>query len=679
MKTFFKWLLIVGAAGFVLLIAAALIVPKFIDIKQYKPMVEKVISDATGRPFSVGDEIELSLFPWAVIKLTDVRLGNPDGYGSKDMVFVDNFEVRLKVLPLLSKQIEAKTFILDKPVIYLEKLKNGKANWEMGKGKKSDPVQKKEPAAKSGQGLPIESLQVDTFSIVNGRLIFIDQQAGMKKEISDFNLGLSNISLDKSIGVKFAAKVDGQPISMDGDIGPIGKQPGKGVMEIDLTFKALEELTATFKGSVTDAASPSNYDFNIDVSSFSPRKLMAALGQAFPVKTSDPEVLDKVGLKVKISGAPKQLSVRNGSLLLDDSTLEFSASINDASKPDLSFKMSLDEIDMDRYLPEPAKSGQSAEPAPSKSSPKSKTDYNPLRKLVLDGTIKAGKIKAHGALAENINIHIKAKNGVITIDPFDLDLYQGTLASKVGLDVRKSNPKTSINLSANGIQAGPLLKDALQKELIEGTLNTDIQLAITGDTPEMIKQTLNGEGELFFTDGAIIGIDIAGTIRNAQAKLGMAEAATEKPRTDFAELAVPFTAKNGVVNTKNTRLVSPLLRIITTGNVFLPKEELDLRIDPKVVATLKGQGDTKQRSGLMVPLLITGSFASPKIRPDLKGMIGGGVGKGLDPEALKQQLLGGGTKKEGQAGDKTDPVDPKKQIEEKVEEQVKGLIPGLFR
>jgi AsmA protein len=40
-------------------------------------------------------------------------------------------------------------------------------------------------------------------------------------------------------------------------------------------------------------------------------------------------------------------------------------------------------------------------------------------------------------------------------------------------------------------------------------------------------------------------------------------------------------------------------------------------VEPKAVGTIKGQGDKDRRSGIMVPVLVSGSFAAPKFRPDL--------------------------------------------------------------
>jgi AsmA protein len=99
------------------------------------------------------------------------------------------------------------------------------------------------------------------------------------------------------------------------------------------------------------------------------------------------------------------------------------------------------------------------------------------------------------------------------------------------------------------------------------------------------------------------------------------------------------------------------------GDANLVKETLDFRVEPKVVATLKGQGDTKDRSGLMVPLLITGSFNAPKIRPDLKAMVGGKV---PDAEGLKQMLS-----PKGAAGSETDSA------QDKAKGMLKGLVPNL--
>jgi len=269
---------------------------------------------------------------------------------------------------------------------------------------------------------------------------------------------------------------------------------------------------------------------------------------------------------------------------------------------------------------------------------------------------------------EDVDIRILAKNGIITMEPLDMNLYQGNMASKLVLNVQKTSPKTKVSINAQGIQAGKLIKDVLEKELIEGILKTNITLSMRGDTPDIIKKTLTGKGELLFTDGALIGIDLANMIRNVTSAFGVGEKIEEKPRTDFAALKIPFKAKNGLVNTAKSSLISPLLRIFVKGKANLVNEKLDFRVEPKFVATLKGQGDTKQRSGVMVPVLITGSFSSPKIRPDLQGILEGDILK--DISGLKKGLGSSASKEEQKA--------QKESLKEDARKQLESVLPGLL-
>lgn len=124
-------------------------------------------------------------------------------------------------------------------------------------------------------------------------------------------------------------------------------------------------------------------------------------------------------------------------------------------------------------------------------------------------------------------------------------------------------------------------------------------------------------------------------VRNVTSSFGLAPQGAAKPRTDFSELNAPFTITDGVVNTPGTSLASPLLRVLATGKANLVDESLDLRVEPKVVGTLKGQGDAKERSGVNVPVLVKGTFSAPSFQPDLKGMLEKGLMEGTLPGMKK--------------------------------------------
>jgi AsmA protein len=651
-----KWGLVICASVVVIIIAVLLIAPAFIDIRDYKPKVERLIAEKTGRPFSVGDDLRLSLFPWAGISLSALHLGNTPEFAEKEFVTVKSFEVRVKLLPLIFKDIQIKRFILNAPQIVLVKNKDGHVNWSQpGKLKEKPPAEKSQKpsaSAEADSGLPIKNLTVGDFSIKDGSIIWIDHSTNARKEITKMNMGLAEVSFDRPVTLSFSALVDNQPLSINGTVGPTGQDFKQANIPLDLNFEVFKELVLGLKGSLMNPGSNPGFDLAVDLKAFSPRKLLASLGQKLPLTTSDPQALDRAALKANLKGNQTKIAVSNAVLSLDESTLNFTLNASDFSKPNLAFDLNLDRIDLDRYLPPKSEK----QPAAEKPTEKKPTDYTLLRKLVLDGRIKIGQLVANKAKIEDLLIHITAQNGIINLDPLKLNMYKGDVAGNGKINVQKESPQININLDAKNIQAGPLLKDVLQKDILEGVTSARLTMAMSGDDGATIKKTLNGEGQVLFSDGAVVGIDLAGMVRNVKAAFGLEQKPAQRPRTDFSELNAPFTIANGVVNTPETSLKSPLLRIVAAGNANLVNETLDFRVEPKVVATIKGQGDTAERSGLLVPVLVSGTFSKPKFAPDLAGVV-------------KQQL----EKKMLESGQGEKLLDKKE-----LEKSAKGVLKGIL-
>ncbi len=193
MKKVIKWFMI--AVGFlaIVVIAMLLLLPVFMDMQKYKPYIERRVSEAVGRPFTMGEKFKASLFPWAGVSLSDLHLGNPPGFDEKDFVSVKSFEIRVKLLPLLLskfKDIQINHIILNEPRIALIKQKDGKTTWEW---KEKAPAQSKKNEIKPVEGEPgeefsLKSLAVGDLSINNGLILWIDHSNKEKKEVSGLNL-----------------------------------------------------------------------------------------------------------------------------------------------------------------------------------------------------------------------------------------------------------------------------------------------------------------------------------------------------------------------------------------------------------------------------------------------------------------------------------------------------------
>ena len=635
MNRMFKWSLIIGGVMLAVLIIAIVLIPQIVDVNQYKPQIEARVQEATGRPFKIGGDIDLSIFPWVGLALSDLNLGSPSGFGETELLTVSRFEARVRLLPLLSKKVEIKRIILEAPVMALVKKKDGETNWAFktpGSPPEDKPTQPEGASAPKSEQM-IASLTAEEIAIRNGRLTFENQADDQKQELADLNLVLQDVSLDDPLQIQFSTRLNGQPISMEGTFGPLGNPPASQPLAYDLVLSALDELVVKLKGRAQDLQNRPTVALTVDVAAFSPRKLYERLGRPFPVQTTDPQALQAVSLSAHLSGGQESVKIEDGKMTLDQSHIDFKAEAAEFDKPRIVIDGRIDDIDVDRYMPVQASGDKDASKpasapaeekkplsAPASAGKAKPIDYTPLRRLALDTRLEAAKLKINQARLQDIVIKVKGRGGRFQLEPFRADLYGGTAHIEGLWDVTRSQPQSNVSVKLTNLLVGPFLRDLIQKDVLEGKLVSAIDLRFKGDRPETIRKTLNGKGRLTFNDGAIVGIDLAGMVRNLKTAFGAGAQPAEKPKTDFTELDVPFVLANGVFQTDASNMKSPLLRLLANGKADLVQEDLDFRITPKFVATLVGQGDTEDRSGIMVPVLVSGTFDQPRFQPDLKSI-----------------------------------------------------------
>jgi len=627
-----KYALIAIAAIVLAVTAVVVIAPRLLHLDAYKQKIEAQVHAATGLKLTVGDTVKPSFFPWVGIGLQSLKLSNPDGFKEKDFVTIDDFEVRVKLLPLLARHVEVKRLNIEGVTLALEKNERGQGNWE-SIGSKTQPSaapadapRASEPSEKGARPWPIASLQADRLSISNARVVYSDPGAGKRVELDQLALDIEDLTLDKPVTARLSALLDQRPISLRATVGPIGSEPGKAPIAFSLAASLIERLSIECTGGLLDAGAK-KVEAAVRIAPFSPRDLLAEFKQPLPWAPADPKVLGRLGADFSLSAAADALTITKGSMTLDDSRIDFSGRIADFSKPNLVLDLALDRLDLDRYLPPPASPSKPSAPArPARRTAADKAGAGaiedaPLRKLALDASVKIADLKVRDTRAQQVHLQAVAKNGVIRVDPLDGALFQGRLKAAAGLDLRQNRPRTTLDIELTRVQSGPLLRQLLHKEMVEGLLSATVTARFNGDTWPLIRKTLSGKGALNFSDGAIVGIDLADMARNVQSAFGLADKPAVKPKTDFSELSVPFTLTNGLARVTGATLNAPLLRVAAEGTAHLVTEALDLRVEPKFVGTLVGQGDTRQRSGVAVPVLVGGTFSEPTFRPDLKGML----------------------------------------------------------
>jgi len=390
-----------------------------------------------------------------------------------------------------------------------------------------------------------------------------------------------------------------------------------------------------------------------------------------------------------LEGGSKQLGIKDLQLKLDKDLLNASGTVRYAG-PDIRLRMASDQLHLDAWLPqgkEADNAGQTAWEgwsiiaeaiaAADVKGESAEPDLRFLRSWRIASQLKVNTLFVRGMQMDDFSAVINGDNGHIRLNPMQFKLAGGKVTEKASLNVNVYPVSWKESVHISDVQAGPLLKALAEVDMLEGGMDMDTKFHATGLTPAAVN-TLNGRGTVSFRDGKLKGFDIAGAIRKFTNPAAFQQGAKE---TDFAQLSGTFDVKNGVAYNQNLFMASPLLRVTGQGTIDLVQKRMDYEVKPRVVGSLKGQGDSLLRKGLTIPLHIYGPFDAPKVTPIINAKtlmknapallnkgglnVGGKLGKIL-----------GGDKPAAPQGDtqpQAEPQSPQKQLLK----GLGGLIPGF--
>ena len=726
----------------IIIVIGLITLPFIVDPNDYKQQISEQVEKATGRTLNLEGDLGLSVFPWIALELGPLSLSNADGFQAEQFAKIDGAQIRIKLMPLLKKELEMDTVVLDGLILNLEKNKAGKTNWDDfgNSGQKEEPTPNDTSSDEPSAGLA--ALSIAGVELTNANIFWSDESNGSDYAVKNLNLKTDplepgeptavelNFDLDGDAGLtanialvsQLAADMENQLFALN-DFTFKTKASGQDIPEIDLTLTT--DITADLEQQIVtlsqlrlltyDLVIESNikatqilseqpqFNGQLAIAPFNLRQLAKQLAIALPVMVDD-TTLELVKLDSQLSGSADHINLNNLVLTLDQSQLSGQFGIKQFAKPALTFKLALDAIDADRYLPAPENDAAPAEkptagsPGAASAAAANELPLEALRALNIAGSLDIGKLKISGTHSENIQLNINAKNGVVKLQPLSAELYQGNYKGDIKLDARGKSLKLGINESLNNIQAGPLLKDLNGDDKISGLVNANVKLSGQGKTVDQIKQTLSGNGKFAFTDGSLKGINIAESIRKAKAVLKgeSIPSSSDLVKTDFSSLKGSFTANKGRINNPDLLLMSPLLRVKGAGDADLNQEAIDYGLEVAIVGSAEGQQgkDLAELKGLTIPVKITGSFNEPKPTVDLATLLRDNAtqkAKDKVQDKLKDKLgdelgdivggalLGGKKSTTGDASDSDDEESPPtRSAEDELKDAIGGKLKGLF-
>ncbi len=192
------------AALVLLVVIAAVVLPMVVDPNDFRDEIVAKVKEQTGRDLVIQDDIGLSVFPWLGVELGGLSLGQAQGFGDQPFAAVKRVQVRAKILPLLSKELEVDTVVVDGLRLNLVRTETGATNWDdLAKPGEAEAADEQKPAA-GGEGQPLQRLAIGGIQIGDARIDWDDRQAGQRVTIEDFSLQTGDISpgapLDLSLG-----------------------------------------------------------------------------------------------------------------------------------------------------------------------------------------------------------------------------------------------------------------------------------------------------------------------------------------------------------------------------------------------------------------------------------------------------------------------------------------------
>ena len=502
---------------------------------------------------------------------------------------LSSLDVGVKLLPLLSKQVEIEEITLRNPLITVIKNKDGITNLSTLGPRTAAPAAPEKPQPQQGDPLQaLALLAVDRVSIDGGMLIYHDLSAAAKAEyqIQDLAFHLTSVHLGETPTVHLNATVQphGVPVTLDGRFGPLTQTleiQGYDFM-VGIGKTALRVSGALLGGKLAatlSAPSISSADLPVALPLTKPvelRDLHVVAHAPYPLKqgVSGMELADVSDLGLKIHAGGSALDVKGTLLAGHAKVMITSPSINTADLP------------VDTGLKKPVE-------------------------------------------LKNVEVNADLKGQDARLSNLSFQLFNGDAKAQGDMSLGSASPPFNGQVLIRGLQLKPIL-EALSpdsKLSMSGTAAANLAFAGRGFSMPDLTKALEGPGHVEVKEGKLEGVNLT---EEAVALLKVAGVSLDQAKaTAFSTLETDFMIKQGIVNIQ--RLLADSHDFQATGNGTVGFDQrLNLAVNlnhtqamSQKIAGLSSVARVAMKDGrLRLPLLITGTVQNPSYALDTKAFAG---------------------------------------------------------
>lgn len=548
----------------------------------------------TGRALTIAGPVRPTVWPVIGARIEGVTLASADWATGGPLLQAQLLDMGVDLAGLIGGNLTVRRFELRGARLVLERAADGRANWTFDGLGSDAPAQ---PTAGGSGG----TLSLERVEIRDAALRFIDRATGTDLTAEGMDLDLTLPDLDGPGSLDLSGRLNGQAVSAGLRIDAVSRFLSGQVTGLTLDAQA-GPARIGFQGRAGLAPLAAEGRMTLQTPALAP--LLALAGQ------SGPEPLPPAARPLDIAGqvtlAPAgSLHLRDTRLAAGGARADLALDITtEGPRPRVTGQITAGALDLRPFL-----AGGSPATAPSPPGwPRDAIDASALGALDAEIALTTGALQT-GAL------DLERLSAVLTIDRARAVLalrearsFGGNVTGELVANNR-SGLSVGGNLTARGIGLLPLLTQAADFRRLSGSADAQLRFLGVGQSVDAILRSLSGEGRLDLGQGEIIGLDLAGMLRN----LDMGYVGDQN-RTVYDSITGSFTIEGGVLRNQDLRMDARRVTVDGRGSVDLGNRTLDYRVTPVALQ------DPETGRALRVPLVISGPWDAPRFRLDLEGL-----------------------------------------------------------
>lgn len=526
------------AAVAAVLAVTALVVPSLIDWSSLKEELSLKAKTATGRTLAINGKLKFAILPSPALVIEDVVLANAEGAFTPDMVRLKSLEVRIALGPLLGGHVQVETVRLVEPVIALEKLADGHANWEFTRPEnipeKAPAPPSASPGGKSGEDGAsfLSSVRLDSFTIERGAVIYRDAVSGSQERIDIPSAGIAAVSLTGPFQGSGRLVARGLELAFDAAVGEMihGR-----TVPLSLTFKSPSgDARIQVGGALTSLADEPKFKGSIKGGG---KDLAAAIAAATGNESLPGFLSQEFALETAVVASAAEAEVKDLAVSLGDVRMTGGVSVALGEATAVTTRLAIARIDLDKWLALPSRSASSEPPVSGAKGKTSIAVAPPLKgsekpaagggfslppSLTASSTLEIDSITWRGGAISQVRAAADLANGEITLSQLAAQLPGASEVAVFGfVTAARGQPRFEGEIEAKaadfrkilswlGTDVPGLAADRLRKLALTGVIAADPEAIQLGNLDLRFDGSrLTGGVTLALRDRPAFGADLA--------------------------------------------------------------------------------------------------------------------------------------------------------------------------